>query len=1101
MKIILFLLAAVLLAVVSAQNECELNFRKNQDGVCIRIENCCFDANCNPLYIANPTYNTEVKKIVIPYAVFKRYPYSIVKECPPHFKKVGEKTCIHEVKVSFFGFCPLTYFRVNRRTCIKVVTITDGKDLEITCPFGQRKYKGRCVEFGRRFELKEIENSKEEIVCPRGYKKVGKYECVKVLLCPKGYKRTQHGCSKVKIQCPHGYRRVKNTCYKLKKCPRGTLRKNGKCIRFSRKLCGSCPQVKCAKGFFSTRVKGRCCKSCVKCKCSKYFDPVCATNGVTFRNKCDALCQGFKIKHRGTCNKPCNGRCPTLVKPVCGRDGLTYRNRCVLRSNLVDFRHNGKCKSRVVKDPKDRIVKKIKREIKRKLKSYRVFISKRNIKICNNTKRFLEEKLKKINKRKSRVYRRKLNKKRENKEIKYLNKLHKRYLTQYNAVTKDCKKHKRITKKNKYIIYEMLSDNYRFKRRWLFNVRSLTKKQKKINDKKMNVFKDKLTKCREKSLSYKKKWNRYFQVKRRSQIEKINRAKSQRAKKYLRRAYARHRRHFKLRIQRSLARLNRRCKRIEKRRNEFTSRYFKELKMTTKLRNRVEKYRNQLKAKLTEVQRTEVNNKLENAQKRFTKYFENVTRRSFIRQRRYCIRNYARTVRDFNNYRSRQLRNIRRQNIRRIRNDNFLKKRCLRSKDKNCYVSKKSKRDARRKVKDAKKDAKRKKTAERLKNKIEYLKKTCDKLHQKAQPFLKSNKVVYTKSFKVKKMTVKSCNKSHKVIVQMRKELRYRTRKTQLKKRNVRTNKRCNLIKNTLRNKRVSCKNNKKCIRKLNRRIRKINRICSRRIKRTRKQIRRNNYRFRHEQRIFQRNQKRFQRKQVELRKAKASSKKIHGQHWIRYYLVKRAEINAKYRRLTFNFNKKIATLLAKRCKRTLKNRIANEKRKSESTQRKLVQRHKLNLIRYSKVCKKRFGKNYKKCFNKLKNNCIYHLQKRIRYEKKIARKFKTKINRQRRRCARYNKRMNKYSKKTVSKKVSKKVALKKKVSLKKQVKKIDKQLNFDRKVELKKKSFVVKSKTEKKTVQKKTVQKKTQGKKALKNAEKEEKEENVENVEKLKNH
>jgi len=149
---------------------------------------------------------------------------------------------------------------------------------------------------------------------------------------------------------------LKNRCRKdkVKRCQKGFVYRRKRCVKVK---CGKgrCPKVVCAKGFFSRKYKHTCCKRCVPCKCSKYFDPVCATNGVTFRNACDAKCSGFKIKHKGACTRKCDGSCPNYISPVCGKDNRTYRNRCVLNQQLIGFKYAGECrKHRFIKDPLDK---------------------------------------------------------------------------------------------------------------------------------------------------------------------------------------------------------------------------------------------------------------------------------------------------------------------------------------------------------------------------------------------------------------------------------------------------------------------------------------------------------------------------------------------------------------------------------------------------------------------------------------------------------------------------------------------------------------------------------------------------------------------------
>jgi len=126
--------------------------------------------------------------------------------------------------------------------------------------------------------------------------------------------------------------------------------------------------LKCAKGFKLKYAKKECCPKCIRCNCPKEFNPVCSTSGVTFKNSCDAKCQGFNVKHFGSCKKPCNGKCPKTLSPVCGSDKKTYKNGCVLQRNKVKLLHVGTCSSPIVKDPRDKRVTK-KNNCKKKIKN------------------------------------------------------------------------------------------------------------------------------------------------------------------------------------------------------------------------------------------------------------------------------------------------------------------------------------------------------------------------------------------------------------------------------------------------------------------------------------------------------------------------------------------------------------------------------------------------------------------------------------------------------------------------------------------------------------------------------------------------------------
>ncbi|XP_073990280.1 serine protease inhibitor dipetalogastin-like [Rhodnius prolixus] len=76
------------------------------------------------------------------------------------------------------------------------------------------------------------------------------------------------------------------------------------------------------------------------CSCTKDFSPVCATNGITYPNKCIFNCNNvkgdlniipcglFTLELVGdTCTRKCNH----LKRLVCGTDGVTYENPCMFK--------------------------------------------------------------------------------------------------------------------------------------------------------------------------------------------------------------------------------------------------------------------------------------------------------------------------------------------------------------------------------------------------------------------------------------------------------------------------------------------------------------------------------------------------------------------------------------------------------------------------------------------------------------------------------------------------------------------------------------------------------------------------------------------------
>merc|ERR1712193_374347 len=85
--------------------------------------------------------------------------------------------------------------------------------------------------------------------------------------------------------------------------------------------------------------------------CPRNYQPICASNGVTFGNECTfraAKCQmpELEVVNFGTC---CIEKlCPREFRPVCGSDGVTYATKRLLEnaacSTGVTMRHEGACR-------------------------------------------------------------------------------------------------------------------------------------------------------------------------------------------------------------------------------------------------------------------------------------------------------------------------------------------------------------------------------------------------------------------------------------------------------------------------------------------------------------------------------------------------------------------------------------------------------------------------------------------------------------------------------------------------------------------------------------------------------------------------------------
>lgn len=339
---------------------------------------CC--NKCHPKIVIVPKYIYKLHVQEIPVPVFIKAAETVDK-CPSDFQQI-KNMCVRQVTQK--GACPPSWIKVDDDTCLKVLKL---RVKEEKCPKGFKLVNGNCV-----VDEDECKEDVVELVCPKGWKKVGPYHCKKVVECPKngGWKWVKGvGCVRKPVTCPPGYKRVgkskciqiiykcppgfkydkqKKACIKIRivvKCPPGykLLKGTKKCIlrRCVNKKCKPRPTKGCPQGQVWKIRRGKCCASCVDCGCPSDFRAVCSNDGTTYANECIARCLGATIKRVGPCkpDEPPKEKCPPTwerdvpcekkcldkpFEPVCTRSGITLPNDCVAGCFNESVAYKGKCK-------------------------------------------------------------------------------------------------------------------------------------------------------------------------------------------------------------------------------------------------------------------------------------------------------------------------------------------------------------------------------------------------------------------------------------------------------------------------------------------------------------------------------------------------------------------------------------------------------------------------------------------------------------------------------------------------------------------------------------------------------------------------------------
>ena len=90
---------------------------------------------------------------------------------------------------------------------------------------------------------------------------------------------------------------------------------------------------------------------CKVCKCPDVLSPVCANDGQTYVNSCEANCKEVLVLHEGRCRNRNNDNpqqhqctCPNFYDPVCAQNGETYQNYCQAECDGAVIARKGKCR-------------------------------------------------------------------------------------------------------------------------------------------------------------------------------------------------------------------------------------------------------------------------------------------------------------------------------------------------------------------------------------------------------------------------------------------------------------------------------------------------------------------------------------------------------------------------------------------------------------------------------------------------------------------------------------------------------------------------------------------------------------------------------------
>lgn len=79
----------------------------------------------------------------------------------------------------------------------------------------------------------------------------------------------------------------------------------------------------------------------VLCNCNPEFKPICSDDNVTYQSACLAQCANVRVASQTACLRPCG--CTAVLKQVCSTEMETFNNECLLKCKGKTLLYQGAC--------------------------------------------------------------------------------------------------------------------------------------------------------------------------------------------------------------------------------------------------------------------------------------------------------------------------------------------------------------------------------------------------------------------------------------------------------------------------------------------------------------------------------------------------------------------------------------------------------------------------------------------------------------------------------------------------------------------------------------------------------------------------------------